>query len=348
MQSRFDRQTRFAGLGPAGQQRLGRARVLLVGCGALGGALAQSFARSGVGTLVLCDRDVVEPSNLPRQVLFDERHALEREPKVVAARETLQRIGGPTRIETHAVHVDASNLAALAEGADVIVDGTDNLATRYLINDWAVRQGVPWAYGGVVGSGGLALGIVPGSGPCLRCLFPEAPPPGTLATCDTAGVLQPAVAAIAALQAGWVLRILGAERGGEPGTAAAPGPPEARLLEIDVWDARVRQLSVARDPDCPCCGARQFPFLEASSEGPAVKLCGRNAVQVHGRGARPDVDRLCAGLEGRVDDLRRAGDLVRFAVDGLRLTVFPDGRALVEGTEDPGRARAAYDRFLGG
>ncbi len=336
---RFDRQVRFAPLGAEGQAALGRARVLLVGCGALGGALAQSFARAGIGELVLCDRDVVEPSNLPRQVLFDEQHALERVPKVVAAAETLARAGGPTVVEAHPVHVAASNLPALAAGAHVVVDGTDNLATRYLVNDWAVREDVPWAYGGVVGAGGLALGIVPGRGPCLRCLFPEAPPPGTLATCDTAGVLQPAVAAIAALQAGWVLRLLARGR---------DALPEPRLIELDVWEGSARHLTLARDPECPCCGARTFPYLEDSREGPAVKLCGRNAVQVHGRGARPDVDRLVAGLEGRVEDLRRAGDLVRFAVDGVRLTVFPDGRALVEGTEEPDRARAIYDRFLGG
>ena len=336
---RFDRQVRFRELGRQGQERLEASRVVLVGCGALGGSLAQMLARAGVGQLVLCDRDVVELSNLPRQVLFDEGHALASVPKVSAAAETLARLGGPTRIEPRALHVDAGNLPELARGADLLVDGTDNLPTRYLLNDYAVRERVPWVYGGVVGSGGLVLGIAPERGPCLRCLFPEAPPPGSLETCDTAGVLLPAVSAVAALQAGWILRVL---------AGGVEGAPPAALLEVDVWSGRVRSLSVARDPHCPCCQARTFPFLEESREGPAVVLCGRNAVQVHGHGRRPDVEQLHQRLDGQVRGLRRAGDILRFEVDDLRLTVFPDGRALVEGTEEKGRARAVYDRFLGG
>jgi len=177
---RFDRQERFAPLGPAGQARLERARVLVVGAGALGGVLAQNLVRAGVGTLVLADRDVVELTNLPRQVLFEDRHAAEATPKALAARETLARIGGPTVVEAHAVHVEASNLEQLAADADLILDGTDNLTTRYLINDFAVRSGVPWIYGGVVSSGGLVLAVRPGKSACLRCIFPDPPPPGTV------------------------------------------------------------------------------------------------------------------------------------------------------------------------
>ena len=203
---RFERQARFAPLGVAGQQRLAERRVLIVGCGALGGVLAQWLTRAGVGELVLVDRDVVEETNLPRQVLFTEEHAAAGAPKVTAAAETLASIGGPTRITPHAVHLNADQLLELGAGVDLILDGTDNMATRYLVNDYAVREGVPWIYAGVVSSGGLVLSVQPGEGPCLRCVFPDPPPPGALPTCDTAGVLGPAVGAIASMQAGLALR----------------------------------------------------------------------------------------------------------------------------------------------
>jgi molybdopterin/thiamine biosynthesis adenylyltransferase len=342
IERRFDRQIRFAPLGAEGQERLQEAHVLLVGCGALGGVLAQSLARAGVGTLVLVDRDVVEETNLPRQVLFDERHAREGVLKVEAARESLSRLGGPTRLLCHAEHLDADNLEELAAGASLLLDGTDNLGTRYLLNDWCVEQGVPWIYGGVVGSGGLVLPVLPGSGPCLRCLFPEPAPAGVLDTCETAGVLLPAVAAVASLQAGLALRLLA--DGGAPGRRPALEPA---LLEVDVWSGELRRLPLARQPDCPCCGARQFPFLHEPAGRPATILCGRNAVQVRGRGAPPDLDRVARALEGLARELRRAGPILRFEVDAHRVTLFPDGRALIEGTSDIERALAVYDRYIG-
>jgi len=339
---RFLRQTAFAPLGASGQARLARARVLVVGCGALGGALAQSLVRSGVGELVLVDRDVVEWSNLPRQVLFDADHARRRVPKVEAARATLERVGGPTRIETHVAHLDATLLGRLGRTADLVLDGTDNLGTRYLVNDMAVKRGRPWVYGGVVGSSGLAMAVVPG-GPCLRCVFPEPPPAGTLDTCESAGVLQPAVSAVAALQVGLALRLLAEER-----TDDGPSPVGGALLEIDVWNARVRRLDLARDPQCPCCGRGEFDFLvDQLAQRPQV-LCGRNAVQVPptGRG-RVDFDAFVARLspDARAR-LERSADLVRFPHDGLVVTVFADGRALVEGTEDEATALAVCDRLL--
>lgn len=336
---RFERQTRFAPLGRAGQERLERARVLLVGCGALGGALAQSLVRSGVGTLVLVDRDVVEESNLPRQVLFEERHARERVEKAEAAKETLARIGGPTRVEARAEHVDADNVEALVEGADLVLDGTDNLETRYLVNDVCVARGTPWVYGGVVGGHGLVLAVRPGHGPCLACLFPEPPPPGSLPTCETAGVLQPAVALVAALQAGAALRLLAAPEGFTP-----------RLVEVDAWDGRVRELTVPRDPRCPVCrtdAPRELRYLHAPRVQRAVSLCGRNTVQVRGTRARPDLAALARALDGVARDVRASGPVLRFAVEEQRFTVFADGRALIEGLSDPDRALALYDRYVG-
>jgi adenylyltransferase/sulfurtransferase len=268
-------------------------------------------------------------------------------PKAEAALAALARIGGPTRVEAHAEHVDADNLAELARGVDIVLDGTDNLATRYLINDWAVENGVPWVYGGVVGSGGLSLAVLPGRGACLRCVFPEPPPPGSLETCDSAGVLLPAVAAVAALQAGAALRWLGSDAEGRARI-------EPALLELDVWHGEVRRIAAERSPECPCCGAREFPFLRASAQRTAVSLCGRNTVQVRpavpaglGSGRRADLVRIRAGLSQAARDVRDLGSILRFEVEGYRITVFADGRALVEGTDDVDRARAVYDRYVG-
>lgn len=327
---------RFAPLGEGGQERLAAARVLVVGCGATGGVLAQQLTRAGVGTLVLVDRDVVEETNLHRQVLFDEHHAREGVPKVQAAAETLARAGGPTELVLHAANLDADNVAELARGCDLVLDGTDNLPTRYLLNDHCLEVGVPWVYAGVVAGGGLLLAILPGRGPCLRCVFRDPPPPGTLPTCDTAGVIAPAVGAVASMQAGLALRLLVDPEGVEPA-----------LVELDAWNGVVRSVRVARDADCPACAHGERPYLHAPAAELAVTLCGRNTVQVRGSGAGADLDALAAKLDGLVRDLRRVGPLLRFAVDDVRLTLFPDGRTLVEGTEDVQRALALVDRYVG-
>lgn len=338
---RFDRQERFARLGAAGQARLQDSSVLLVGCGALGGSLAQTLVRCGVGRLVLADRDVVELSNLPRQVLFEDDQ-LGRS-KARAAQQTLARIGGPTRVEAQAVHVDAENIEQLAEGCDLLLDGTDNLATRYLINDLCVESSRPWIYGGVVGASGLVLPVLPGRGACLRCLFPDPAPPGSLATCDTAGVILPAVALVAACQSAAALRWLSSDAEGR----AAMQP---YLLDLDAWSGGLRRMSAPRDPECPCCARREFPFLFEPVERSAVALCGRNTVQVRpqaGAAARADLARLAARVAPSASRLTRDETLLAFEVESLRFTVFPDGRALIEGTEDTDRARAAYDRWIG-
>ncbi|MEZ6004441.1 MAG: ThiF family adenylyltransferase [Planctomycetota bacterium] len=334
-QHRFDRQTRFAPLGTAGQQRLETSRVLILGTGALGGVLAQNLVRSGIGQVVLADRDSVAWSNLPRQVLFEERHAREAAPKALAAKETLQRIGGPSQIEAFAVHVDADNLPDLAAGAHLVLDGTDNLETRYLLNDYCVRSGVPWVYAGVVGGGGLVLAIRPGQGPCLRCLFPEPPPAGSLETCDTAGVLMPAVGAVASIASGLALRLL-----------VAPEDLQAQLIEVDVWRGSTRSLPLPRNPDCPACVRGEFPFLDTPLRERSLTLCGRNTVQVRGRGESLDLDAMAQRLRAVDSSAQNIGPFVRATLDGLRVTLFRDGRALLEGTDDAGRALSVYDRYL--
>jgi len=335
---RFDRQRRFAPFGDEGQRAVEAARVLIVGCGATGGVLAQELVRAGVGEIVLVDRDIVELTNLPRQVLFDQRHAETGALKVEAARESLERIGGPTRLITHADHLDAENLAEYAEGCSLVLDGTDNLPTRYLLNDFCVERGLPWIYSGVVGSSGLVLPIFPGKSACLRCLFPEPPPPGTLETCDSAGVLLPAVAAVGSIASGLALRILAAREGDEL---------VANLISIDTWHSDLRSLSAEQREDCPACVGREFPFLHAPSGRRPVSLCGRNTVQIPGSGSRPDFSALRTRLEGTVRDWTDLGPMLRFSVDEFRITLFGDGRALIEGTDEVDRARAVYDRLLG-
>lgn len=309
-----------------------------MGCGALGGVLAQWLTRAGVGHLTLVDRDIVEETNLPRQVLFTAEDARRGAPKAHAAKAALASIEGPTEIEAHAVHLDAAVLGELGRGRHLILDGTDNMGTRYLINDACVRDGTPWIYGGVVSGAGLVMPVLPGSGPCLRCIFRDPPPPGTLPTCDTAGVIGPAVGAIASMQAGLALRILGGEEGLEAG-----------LLEIDVWNGHVRRLGVPRDPSCPCCGARDFPYLEGAEVTEAVSLCGRNTVQVLPAAGtpRPNTTALVDRLNESGLSPKAIGPLVRFEADACRFTLFPDGRTLVEGTEDTGRAQALVARWIG-
>ncbi|HED66281.1 MAG TPA: thiazole biosynthesis adenylyltransferase ThiF [Planctomycetes bacterium] len=338
-EERFDRQVRFAGLGERGQRVLGESRVLLVGCGALGGVLAQILVRAGVGSLVLVDRDIVEPSNLPRQVLFDEEDALRGTPKVLAASAALARIGGPTELVPHAAHLDVRNLDPLAAGCDLILDGTDNLETRYLLNDFALERGLPWVYAGVVGSGGLVLPVIPGRGACLRCFFPEAPPAGSLPTCDSQGVILPAVSLVASLAAGIGMRLL-----------VDPDGVVPRLFELDAWGGTPRHLAAARDPGCPACGLGRRDFLHRAPAPQPVVLCGRNTVQIPPSTAGSDpgrLERVAGRLEGTVEGLVCTRTLLRFENDGLRITLFSDGRALIEGTDDPDRARAIYDRTVG-
>ena len=338
---RFEQQLRFAPLGPAGQQRLAAASVLVVGVGALGCATALSLHRAGVGRLVLVDRDLVDVRNLPRQVLFDEADARAGRAKVEAAADALARGGGPTQVETHAVHADGRNLPRLVEGCDLVCDGTDNLSTRYVLNDVCVRGDTPWIYAGVVGASGLTLAVRPGHGPCLRCVFPVPPPVGSLDTCVSAGVIQPAVAAVAGLQAAQALRLIGAD-------PDAARPEHGALVELDLWTPDVRRVQVERDPGCPCCVQRDFAFLDADAAEESVRLCGRNAVQVTLGSGGSEPSTLVQHLErSGAERVVRAGHLVRFEVEGLRLTVFPDRRTLVEGSDDTELARAVVDRWLG-
>jgi molybdopterin-synthase adenylyltransferase len=331
---RYSRQILFPGIGEAGQEALLAARVAVVGCGALGSFHVAALARAGVGRIDVIDRDYVEPSNLHRQWLFEESDAAQALPKAAAAAHRAAAINSSVEMRALVADLTPSNAPELLAPAQLILDGTDNFDTRYLLNDFAIRAGIPWIYGAAVGSYGLTMPVLPGRTACLRCVYPE-PPESPQPTCETAGVLNAIVSAIASLQVAAALKIL----------AGHAAELEPRITTVDIWEGRIRQIPVpAPDPDCPACTRREFPYLEESRLEP-VTLCGRNAVQIHERGA---VD--LADLEARLaplGEVRANPFALRFIAAPYELTVFPDGRAIVKGTSDLGVARSVYARYVG-
>ncbi len=332
---RYSRQILFAGIGERGQEALLCAHAVIAGCGALGSFHAAALARAGVGRLTLIDRDYVEPGNLHRQWLFEESDAAEALPKAAAAARRLGAINSSVTVRTAVADLTPSNAADLLGGADVILDGTDNFETRFLINDFAVSRSIPWIYGAAVGSYGITMAVLPGRTACLRCVYP-APPAGVQPTCETAGIVNAVVSAVASLQVADALKILS-------GQADAV---RARITTLDVWEGGIRQIEMPpRDPDCPACGRGEFPYLEESARAPAT-LCGRNAVQVHERDRPLDLALLRARLEP-LGEVRSNEFALRFAVPPYEMTIFADGRAIVKGTADPAVARSLYARYLG-
>ena len=338
---RYARQVLFQPLGEKGQQALSRATVLLVGCGALGTHLADLLARAGVGRLRIVDRDVVERSNLHRQSLFDERDVAEGLPKAAAAARRLADVNPEIAVEAVAAHLDAGNIGRHADGVDLLLDGTDNFETRFLLNDLALQRSIPWVYAACIGAYGMTMTIVPGTTPCLRCLVRDPPAPGTVDTCDTAGILAPAAALAAALAAGEAIKIL----------SGAIEAISRDLVAFDLWSNTTQRLRMERasmSPGCPACDQGRYEFLAAGAGTRAVTLCGRNAVQVRpGPGKKADLDLLARRWES-IAKVTRNPYLLRMDVEECTLAVFADGRAIISGTSDEGRARALYDRYVGG
>lgn len=335
---RYSRQILFSPIGEAGQARLSRSRVAIVGLGALGTALANHMVRSGVGTVRLIDRDFVEESNLQRQMLYDETDAKEGLPKAVAAERKLRTINSAVRLEAHITDVTWQNAEELLAGVDLILDGTDNFDIRYLINDVSIKRGIPWIYGGVVGSRGMTFTIRPGETPCLRCIFPEAPGPGSAETCDTAGIISPIVQMVTAHQAAEALKLL-------------VGDTEAldrRLHHYDLWPFHHVALKVSKNEKCPACVHRRYDYLDPENKEPrAVSLCGRKTIQITpAQPADLDLKRLARKLSP-VGEVECTPFLLRFTVEEHRLVIFPDGRILVQGTEDPAVARSLVAKYVG-
>ena len=359
--ARYHRQMLLPGFGADGQRRLARSSVLVLGCGALGTVVADMLARAGVGRLVIADRDFVEMTNLQRQVLFDEADVAEALPKAEAARRKLARINSRVEVVAIVDDMNAANFERYAAGADLIVDGLDNFETRYLANDYAVKHGVPYVYGGAVGTTGAAFAVLPHSErgdaawerlpagskatPCLKCLFEEAPPPGTMPTCDTVGVLGPAVAIVGNFEAAEALKILTGNLDRVTST----------MLSFDLWSSSLMQLKVARayeDGDCSCCKHRTFDYLDGRLGSGTTTLCGRDAVQLTHRQQTEPLD--LGALAGRLS-AHGAVTANRFMLRATladngrdyELTLFKDGRAIVKGTREANVARSVYAKYVG-
>ncbi len=339
---RYARQVLFTPVGEEGQRRLLAAHVLLVGCGALGSVIANLLVRAGVGHLRIVDRDVLDPTNLHRQALFDEADLAADLPKAEAARRKLERINSEVRIEAVVADANPTNIRELADGADLLLDGTDNFETRYLLNDLAVATERPWIYGACVGATGLSMVVRPGVTPCLRCVFEEAPPPEATGTCDTVGILGPVASLVASFQAMEALKIL-------MGRLEAV---DRRLWSFDAWSGYWTRVDVSKARtvgDCPCCVGRRFEYLEGRHATRTVTLCGRNAVQIFPhRAGNVDFVQLAARLRpvARAEP-RCNGFVFKVLVEDYELTLFADGRALVRGTDRVEEAKAVYARYIG-
>jgi len=335
--TRYSRQERFPPIGPEGQERLRSARVLVVGCGALGSALAETMVRAGVGGLTVVDRDIVEASNLQRQALFDEEDAARARPKAVAAEARLRRLNSDVTVRGIVADVDPTNADGLVRETELVLDGTDNFETRYLVNDVCLKARVPWIYGACVAAHGTALAVRPGRTPCLRCVIGERPAPGSAETCDTVGVVGPIVQVVAGVQAAEALKLLVADE-----EALLPG-----LVTVDLWAGTFEVMDLrGREPWCPSCVEQRFDYASSTARASSV-LCGRDAVQLRGE-AKATVD-----LQALAARLRPAGEvmsndhLVRFRSPDAELVVFADGRAIVKGVADVARARSVYARYVG-
>jgi molybdopterin/thiamine biosynthesis adenylyltransferase len=337
LQDKYSRQMLFAGIGPEGQQRLLASRVAVVGCGAIGAASANLLVRAGVGYVRIIDRDFVEASNLQRQTLFDESDAVLALPKAVAAERKLRAINSSVAAEGIVADLSSKNAEELLRGVQLLLDGTDNFETRFLVNDFAVNSSLPWIYAAAVASYGLTMTVRSGLTPCLACLLENGnSSQGLEDTCDTIGVLGPIVNLIASLQVAEALKLLAGR------TEALHG----RLLSCDVWTGHLQSIRVARNPACRACSKHDFVYLEGQAQ-PHITLCGRDSVQIHERSRMLDLTALGLRLKPIVEDVRQNDFLLRFRVAPYEMTVFADGRAILKGTKDPAVARLLYARYLG-
>lgn len=333
---RYSRQVLFAGIGAEGQARIRAARVAVVGCGALGSALAEMMVRAGAGAVTVIDRDFVEESNLQRQSLFDEQDVARGMPKAAAAAGRLSALNSDVTVRGVVADLAADNAGELLAGSSLVLDGTDNFETRFLVNDVCVREGIDWVYGACVGAYGLALAIRPKVTPCLRCVLEEMPPPGSSPTCDTAGVIAPIVHVVAGIQAGEALKMLSGRT-----EALLPG-----IVTVDLWQGTFEVMDLrGQKPWCPACTSARYEYADASA-APTAVLCGRDAVQLRAPKSAPDL----AALAGRLSAafaVSRNEHLLRFSADGADIVVFKDGRAIVKNVRDVAQARSLYARYVG-
>ena len=334
---KYSRQILFEGIGLTGQQRLLASSAVVAGCGAIVAAAANLRVRAGVGRIRIVDRDFVEPSNLQRQTLFDESDAREALPKAVAAERKLRAINSGISVEGLVADINPGNVAELLNNFDLILDGTDNFETRFLINDFAVKSGKTWIYAAAVASYGLTMAIQPGKSACLACLLEGADSvTGVEDTCDTIGVVGPIVNLIASMQIAEAMKLLSGNEEALHG----------RLISSDVWTCHFQSIKVERNADCRCCVRHDFSYLEGQAQ-PHITMCGRDSVQIHEHNRALDLDSLQQRLSRTVTAMRHNDFLLRFRVAPYEMTVFSDGRAIVKGTTDPAVARSLYARYVG-
>jgi molybdopterin/thiamine biosynthesis adenylyltransferase len=335
LDDRYSRQVLFRGVGAEGQRRLATSHVVIVGCGATGSVIASLLARAGVGVIGIIDRDYVESSNLQRQSLFDEQDAAESVPKAIAAARKIAAFNSHIVVEPRVADLTPSNVASLLTEAQLILDGTDNFETRYLINDFAVKNALPWIYTAAVGSYGVTLNVIPGQTACLACVFPQAPQ-GAVETCETAGILNSAVSLAASIAATEALKFL----------VGAQQRLRRTLLSFDVWHNDRAEIAADKPRSgCPTCQLHEFPHL-AGEGRPHITLCGRNSVQIHERTRPLNLAEMGERLRPH-GTVRHSDFVLKFWREPYELTLFPDGRAIIKGTTDPAVARSLYARFIG-
>ena len=338
--SRYHRQYLFNKIGEAGQHRLLKSRVAVIGCGALGTVLVNTLGRAGVGFIRIVDRDFIEFNNLQRQVLFDEEDIKENLPKAIAAERKIKKINSEIQVEAIVSDVNFTNIERFIQDVDLVLDGTDNFETRFLLNDTCVKLGKPWVYGAVIGSHGLTMTIIPGETPCLRCVFESAPPPELTPTCDTAGIIAPASMVIASLEATEAIKFLTGNKQDLNHT----------LYSYDVWTRQAQsfKLEGLRDTtDCPTCKRRNFEFLTGEQAPKTTSLCGRNAVQItRSDQVKLDFKELAHRFE-KVGEVKFNPFMFQAKIDGYEFTIFPDGRAIIKGTNDPAQAKTIYSKYVG-
>ncbi|MFC2002036.1 ThiF family adenylyltransferase [Chloroflexota bacterium] len=335
MIDRYSRQILLPEIGKEGQQRLGNSSVVIIGCGGLGSIIATSLVRAGVGKVKIIDRDLIEYHNLHRQVLFDEEDVKSQLPKAVAAEQHLKKVNSSVEIEGIAADVNYANIERLVTGADLILDGLDNIETRFIINDVSLKHKIPWVYGGAVSTSGMTMNIIPGETPCFRCVFGYVPPAGVLPTCDTAGVIAPAPFIVGSLQSVEAIKIL-----------VGAGEINRDLIIIDVWQGNFRRLKISPRHDCPTCQGR-YEFLQTRLGIRTTLLCGQNSVQV----SDPSIEGF--SLKELARHLKPLGEVsynesrLRFTADNHEIVVFPDGRAILKNSLDESLARTLYTKYIG-
>ncbi|HLG29723.1 MAG TPA: ThiF family adenylyltransferase [Candidatus Brocadiales bacterium] len=346
LSNRYSRQILFSRIGEEGQKHLKRSFAIILGCGALGSVSASLLTRAGVGRIKIIDRDFIEENNLQRQILFDEEDIKKGLPKAIAAQEKLRKINSSVVVEGVVSDVNYTNIEKILDGADVVIDGLDNFETRFLLNDYCVKNKTPWIYGACIGSTGLTMNIVPQKTPCLRCVLESLPPRGTLPTCDTAGIIGSIAMVIASIQATEAIKLL----------TKNIDAMSKDLVKFDIWEGKIQKVRVSSATnECPTCQQGNYEFLNASQGSWTTTICGRNGVQIinQGRGERPFAPTNGLQFEQLAQKLRPLGEvgfnkyMMKFKIDSYEMTIFPDGRAIITGTNDPSIAKGLYAKYIG-